>query len=160
MAVRLVTERLAAVPIADVHRVLGGLPATSSARGTRGYERTVIDRQPGHLSYRLTRGRATILVHHRRTSSTTWETETESRSGSLLRYRALTLVVLTSEGARTRIRWELTLEGGAWSQRLFLRLHPRGLARLLESEVDRVLADLSTVRPAGEGASDGAAAPP
>ncbi len=157
MTVRVVTERLAPARIDDVHRALDRPPSTNSAEGTGGYARELIEQQPGRFSYRLTRGRATILVHRRRTSSTAWETETETRAGARLRHRAITSVTLTSEGAGTRIRWELTLEGVPWSQRLFLRLRRPGLARLLDSEADRVLAVLSTERPAGGGASDGAA---
>lgn len=143
MTIRLSTERLAAVPLYVVHRALDRPPATDPDEGSdHRYERTMLDRQPGDYSYRLTRGRATILVHHRRTSSTSWETETESRAGTRLRLRSTTVVTLVAEGPRTRIQWALTLEGIPWSQRLFLRLRPRRMARLLDSEVDRLLADL------------------
>ncbi len=157
MTVRVTTERLAPARIEDVHRALDRPSSTNFGKGADEYEQEMIDQQPGSFSYRLTRGRATILVRRRRTSSTRWETETETRAGTRLRHRAITSVTLTSEGPRTRIRWELTLEGVPWSQRLFLRLRRTGLARLLDSEADRVLANLSTGRLAGEGPSDGAA---
>ena len=155
MTVRVTTERLAPARIEDVHRALDRPSSNNSGKGADEYEKEMIDQQPGSFSYRLTRGRATILVRRRRTSSTTRETET--RAGTRLRHCAITSVTLTLEGPRTRIRWELTPEGIPWSRRLFLRLRRTGLARLLDSEADRVLANLSTGRPAGEGPSDGAA---